>query len=76
MARAANLASTRFRRHSGTPLAETTDLLVVAKQWAATDELQLSGWTVEETYEVLSNLARLAADARASGRNLWFYWSL
>jgi hypothetical protein len=31
---------------------------------------------VEETYEVLSNLARLAADAPSSDRKLWFYWSL
>jgi hypothetical protein len=57
-------------------LAETTDLLRVAERWTATDELQLSGWTVDETHEVLRRLAQLAADARSSGRELWFYWSL
>jgi hypothetical protein len=57
-------------------LAETIDLLRVAELWTATDELQLSGWTVDETHEVLRHLARLAADARSSGRELWFYWSL
>lgn len=57
-------------------LAETIDLLRVAELWTATDELQLSGWTVDETHEVLRRLARLAADARSSGRELWFYWSL
>jgi hypothetical protein len=57
-------------------LAETTDLLRVAERWTATDELQLSGWTVDETQEVLRRLARLATDARSSGRELWFYWSL
>jgi hypothetical protein len=57
-------------------LAETTDLLRVAERWTATDELQLSGWTVDETHDVLLRLARLAADARSSGRELWFYWSL
>jgi hypothetical protein len=57
-------------------LAETTDLLRVAERWTATDELQLSGWTVDETHKVLRRLARLAADARSSGRELWFYWSL
>jgi hypothetical protein len=57
-------------------LAAATDLVQVAERWTATDELQLSGWTVDETYEVLRSLARLAADARASGRELWFYWTL
>jgi hypothetical protein len=57
-------------------LAEASDLFDVAKQWTATDELRLVGWTVEETHEVLRSLARLAADARASGRELWFYWTL
>ena len=57
-------------------LAAASDLARVAERWTATDELQLDGWTVDETYEVLRSLARLAADARASGRDLWFYWSL
>ena len=57
-------------------LAEAGDLVQVAERWTATDELQLSGWTVDETYEVLRSLARLAANARASGRDLWFYRSL
>jgi hypothetical protein len=57
-------------------LAEARDLLQVAERWTATDELQLDGWTVGETHEVLRGLARLAANARASGRDLWFYWSL
>jgi hypothetical protein len=57
-------------------LAAATDLVQVAERLTATDELQLSGWTVDETYEVLRSLARLAADARASGRELWFYWTL
>jgi hypothetical protein len=57
-------------------LAGTTDLLRVAERWTATDELQLSGRTVDETHDVLRRLARLAADARSSGRELWFYWSL
>ena len=57
-------------------LAESSDLVQVAERWTATDELQLSGWTVDETHEVLRRLARLAVSARASGRDLWFYWSL
>jgi hypothetical protein len=57
-------------------LADAGELQDVAKQWTATDELRLDGWTVEETLDVLRGLARLAADARASGRELWFYWSL
>ena len=57
-------------------LAEATALLRVAERWTATDELQLSGWTVDETHDVLRRLVRLAADARSSGRELWFYWSL
>jgi hypothetical protein len=57
-------------------LAEANDLVQVAEQWTATDELQLSGWTVDETQEVLRRLARLAVSARASGRDLWFYWPL
>jgi hypothetical protein len=57
-------------------LAAANDLVQVAERWTATDELQLSGWTVDETYEVLCRLSRLASDARASGRDLWFYWSL
>jgi hypothetical protein len=57
-------------------LAAASDLVQVAERWTATDELQLSGWTVDETYEVLRSLARLAAHAQASGRDLWFYWSL
>jgi len=57
-------------------LATASDLARVAERWTATDELQLSGWTVDETHEVLRSLARLAANARASGRDLWFYWSL
>lgn len=57
-------------------LAETNDFLRIAERWTATDELQLSGWTVDETHEVLRRLARLAADARSRGRELWFYWSL
>ena len=57
-------------------LAEARDLVQVAERWTATDELRLDGWTVDETHKVLSGLARLAADAQASGRDLWFYWSL
>jgi hypothetical protein len=57
-------------------LADAGELQDVAKQWTATDELRLDGWTVEETLDVLRGLARLAADARAFGRELWFYWSL
>ena len=57
-------------------LADASDLVQVAERWTATDELQLSGWTVDETHEVLRSLVRLAVNARASGRDLWFYWSL
>jgi hypothetical protein len=57
-------------------LARAIDLRAVAERWTATDELKLSGWTVEETLDLLSRLARLAADARASGRELWFYWTI
>jgi len=57
-------------------LADAGDLVQVAERWTATDELQLSGWSVDETHEVLRSLARLAVNARASGRDLWFYWSL
>jgi hypothetical protein len=57
-------------------LAAETDLLEVAQRWTMTDELQAGGWTVDETHGVLRSLARLAADARATGRELWFYWSL
>jgi hypothetical protein len=57
-------------------LTDAGDLFDVAKQWTATDELRRDGWTVEETHAVLQALAALAADARASGRELWFYWSL
>ena len=57
-------------------LAAGGDLRRVAERWTATDELRLSGWTVEETHEVLGDLARLAVDPRASDRQLWFYWSL
>lgn len=57
-------------------LAEAGDLFQVAERWTATDELQLDGWTVEETYEVLRSLAGLAANACESGRDLWLYWSL
>ena len=57
-------------------LADASDLVQVAERWAATDELQLSGWTVDETHEVLRSLVRLAVNARTSGRDLWFYWSL
>jgi hypothetical protein len=57
-------------------LADADNLLDVAKQWTETDELRRDGWTVEETHDVLQALAGLAAYARASGRELWFYWSL
>jgi hypothetical protein len=57
-------------------LATGGDLDRVAERWTATDELRRDRWTVEETHEVLRNLSRLAADARASDRELWFYWSL
>jgi hypothetical protein len=57
-------------------LATGGDFDRVAERWTATDELRQDGWTVEETHEVLRNLSRLAADARASERELWFYWSL
>jgi len=57
-------------------LADASDLVQVAERWTATDELQLSGWTVDETHEVLRSLVRLAVNACASGRDLWFYWSL
>lgn len=55
-------------------LASAVDLDDVARRWAETDELE--GWEPAEAREVVRNLAALAREARETGRQVWFWWSL
>jgi hypothetical protein len=56
-------------------LPATEDLALVAERWAATEELA-GFWPPDELHDVLRDLSRLARDARSSGRELWYWWSL
>jgi hypothetical protein len=58
------------------PLATLTDVNGVAARWAATEELQADGWTDEIADEVVSDLVRLAQQARQENKNIWVWWSL
>jgi hypothetical protein len=57
-------------------LASANDLPAVAEAWVTTDELTRDEWNAEEALEVLRGLAGLAREARADGRELWYWWSL
>ena len=57
-------------------LGEADDLQRVARAWASTEELVLSGWHADATTSLLHRLALLARDAGATGRELWYWWSL
>jgi hypothetical protein len=57
-------------------LAEARDINTVAAGWAATDELSLDGWRIEDSLRVLRELSALAREAAADGRELWYWWSL
>jgi hypothetical protein len=50
------------------------DLDQVATRWAATDELR--DWPPDDVRRVLRELSLLAREARSSGRQLWYWWSL
>ena len=56
-------------------LAATEDLAPVAARWAATEELE-GFWPPDELHNVLRDVSHLARDARSSGRELWYWWSL
>jgi hypothetical protein len=55
-------------------LATAADADAVAASWAVTDEM--AGWDRDDVREVVRELAELAKKARATGRELWFWWSL
>jgi hypothetical protein len=55
-------------------LATATDLDAVAAAWAKTDEM--AGWDRDDVREVIRELAALSIKARATERDLWFWWSL
>jgi hypothetical protein len=57
-------------------LATAGDLSTVAERWAATDELSLDEWNVEDAMEVLREVRELARGARAADCELWYWWSL
>lgn len=57
-------------------LATLDEVETVASQWCATEELQLAGWTEQETQEVLLGLARLARQGENESKRLWVWWSL
>jgi hypothetical protein len=57
-------------------LGEADDLPQVARAWASTEELALSGWHADATTSLLHRLALLARDAGSSGCELWYWWSL
>lgn len=57
-------------------LATVDDVDTVADRWASTEELSLDEWQVEDALEVLREVRELARDARAAGRELWYWWSL
>jgi hypothetical protein len=47
-------------------LATAGDLSAVAERWAATDELSLDEWNVEDAMEVLREVRELARGARTA----------
>lgn len=57
-------------------LGEAKGLEQVARAWASTEELALSGWHADATASLLSRLAELARDAGSAQRELWYWWSL
>ena len=57
-------------------LASSTDLDAVAEQWTATEELTMDGWQPSDAADVLRDLAELARNAKADGRQLFYWWSL
>ena len=59
-----------------TPWQPPGDLSTVAERWAATDELSLDEWNVEDALEVLREVRELARGARAADCELWYWWSL
>ncbi len=57
-------------------LAAINEPKTTAEQWAATEEMQLDQFTVDDCDSVLRELNRLAQDANTSGKGLYFWWSL
>jgi hypothetical protein len=55
-------------------LATATDLDAAAAAWAKTDEM--ADWDRDDVREVIRELAALSVKARATERDLWFWWSL
>jgi hypothetical protein len=60
----------------GNALAERQELESVATRWSATEELTADGWRPEHAAQVLRDVADLAREAAAGGRELWYWWSL
>lgn len=59
-------------------LAETADVEIerVARRWAATEELQIDGFSDSDTLNVLRSLVRLANIAKFEGKQVYLWWSL
>lgn len=57
-------------------LAEADALHDIAARWAATEELTLDGWRTQDSLQVLRDLSELAREAKADGRDVWYWWSL
>ena len=55
-------------------LATTDDLESVGERWARTEEL--SAWEPGDVRDVVRQLAALAAKARETNQELWFWWAV
>ena len=55
-------------------LASSDDLDAVAERWWTTDEM--SDWEESDVRDVVRELAHLAAEARRTDQQLYFWWSL
>jgi beta-lactamase class D len=44
---------------------------LAAAKWARTDELAADDWTIEDTFDVVTQLVGLARNAVSAGQNLY-----
>jgi hypothetical protein len=52
------------------------DVERVAARWAATEEIQASGWQADNVRDTVAELRSLAGQARSEGKHLWVWWSV